>query len=278
MPSPFDMEQEDEFQEHSMGYVPSKKDLRDYKLNKKVCHAQILPEEFIVEHSSIKNQGAVGSCVAHSVSEVLEAISDRTYSTGWIYGYRPAGYYQGEGMMTSNALKTVHKVGSVYQSEFPINVEMPKAKELVTADLPRLKQLAAKDKIYSYARLYSIQDIKEAIYKTKTPVVVCIPCNGGIKLDDLYIAEIPDTIQLSGHAVVCYGWNRFGLLIQNSWGVTWGDNGCFILPYEYPISESWVMTKDPDITIKPSAFALREVLVTIGKLIVKFIKGLFNKN
>ena len=86
-----------------MGCIPSKKDIRDYKLNKKVCHAVNLPEKFEVEHSAIKNQGGVGSCVAHSVSEILEQLADNEikYSTAWIYGYRPAGYYQGTGMMTS---------------------------------------------------------------------------------------------------------------------------------------------------------------------------------
>ena len=45
--------QDEEF--HGFGCVPSKKDIRDYKLNKKVCHAANLPDEFVVEHSAIKN-------------------------------------------------------------------------------------------------------------------------------------------------------------------------------------------------------------------------------
>ena len=77
------------------GCVPSKKDLRDYRLNKKVCHSSNLPESFEVGHSKIKNQGAICSCVAHSISEVLEELNGLKtgYSTAWIYGYRPFGYY-----------------------------------------------------------------------------------------------------------------------------------------------------------------------------------------
>ena len=42
-------------EEFGYGCVPSKKDIRDYKLNRKVCHAVNLPESFEVEHSKIKD-------------------------------------------------------------------------------------------------------------------------------------------------------------------------------------------------------------------------------
>ena len=76
-----------------------------------------------------------------------------------------------------------------------------------------------------------------------------------------------------GHAVVCYGWNETGLLIQNSWGAGWGIKGCFIIPYEYGFTEAWVIAKDPEIIVKPTAFWLRELLVAIGK----FFERLFAK-
>ena len=262
---------------HGMGYVESKKDLRDYKLNKKVCTGISLPDEFQVQHSFIKNQGSVGSCVAHSVAEVLEILEDNNlkYSTAWIYGYRPVGYYQGMGMMTSEALKTVRNVGSLQYANLPGNIEVPQAKELVDEHLSEYKEKAKDDKIASYARLKSVQEIKEAIFTTGKPVVVCIKCDS-LKLDENYVAKIPSKFT-GGHATVCYGWNEKGLLIQNSWGSKWGDHGCFILPYNYPIKESWVITKDKNITVKPSAFELREFLVNIGRIVVKIIKGLFNR-
>ena len=266
----------DEDFEYGTGYIPSKKDIRDYRLNN-VYHAFPLPISFEVEHSKIKNQGAVGSCVAHSVSEVLESLEDnnKNYSTAWIYGYRPTGYWQGSGMMTSDALKTVNKVGSLEYQTLPGNYEMPKAKQIVKKNLSAYKQEAGKDKVVAYAKLRTIQEIKEAIYMTGKPVVICILCSD-LKLDENYIAYIPDGAT-GGHAVVCYGWNEIGLLIQNSWGESWGNKGCFILPYEHPFSEAWVLTKDPDIAIKPSAFAFREFIVNLVKVVITFIKGLFKK-
>jgi C1A family cysteine protease len=49
------------------------------------------------------------------------------------------------------------------------------------------------------------------------------------------IVPIPDEtcIHSSGHAVVCVGYNDdYELLImRNSWGTSWGDNGYFYIPY-----------------------------------------------
>lgn len=268
------------YEDFGEGYVPSKKDIRDYRINKKVCSAVNLPNYFEVPHSKIKNQGAVCSCVAHSVSEVLEALerNEIDYSTAWIYGYRPIGYYQGAGMMTRDAMRTVAQVGAIQHDILPQNIELPEAKTLVHSNLSTYKKLASTDKIASYASLHSVQEIKEVIYKTKQPVVICIVCGNPFRLDKNFIIQIPESFEINGgHAMVCYGWNELGLLIQNSWGEGFGDKGCCILPYEYPFSEAWVMTKDPDITVKPGAFALREFIVNICKIVVKIIKGLFNK-
>lgn len=257
-------------EQFAMGYIPSKKDLRDYKLNKKVCCATNLPETFEVQHSKIKNQGAVCSCVAHSVSEVLEELNGLKtgYSTAWIYGYRPFGYYQGQGMMTSDALKTTNKVGCIRTYDCPGNYEFPEAKEYIHKNLQVYKDLAKNDKVVSYAKLYDYNDIKEAIYKTGKPIVLCIRTDN-LTLDENYIAQIPSVFAKGGHAVVCYGWNEIGLLIQNSWGSKWGNNGCFILPYEYGFTEAWVLTKDSDVVIKPGGFVLRKIIMNIINAIIK---------
>ena len=94
----------------SYGCLEPKRDFRDYRVCKSVANMQ-LPEEFKLEPKTIKNQGSVSSCVAHSLSSYLE-LSDSNnivYSTGWIYGYRPVGYYQGEGMYMREAIKTLQQ-------------------------------------------------------------------------------------------------------------------------------------------------------------------------
>jgi C1A family cysteine protease len=35
-----------------------------------------------------------------------------------------------------------------------------------------------------------------------------------------------------------YGWNKQGFLCQNSFGKSWGNDGYFILPYDYIIGDA----------------------------------------
>jgi hypothetical protein len=259
------------------GYVESPKDLRDYTISKAAKAAE-LPTEFTLQDlPRVKDQGYVSSCVAHAVSSVLEAHDKTNYSTGWIYGYRPATYYQGEGMVTSQALKTINKVGYVKNDFFNHNVEVPKGKELVDKNIDKLKPEANKKKIKSYARLYGEQEIKTALFQTQAPVLIAILVgSNGLRLKD-GVAIVPQQFG-GGHQLMCYGWNDKGFLIQNSWGENWGDQGRFILPYDYPIRESWMITMDTDkpdnndIIVRPSGYLVRKIVMAIYKI----IKKLFN--
>lgn len=198
------------------GAILSPVDLRDYKISFDASYIEI-PESFDINHSKIKNQNPVGSCVAHAVSEVLEASNGVNYSTGWIYGYRPASYKsQGRGMAVSEALKTVNRLGAVENDAFDYNVEMPKAKLLVDENLDTLIELAKSKKVIYYARLNSKNEIKQAILSDNLPVVLVIPTDeGGLKIDKHSVAYLPKVTN-SYHAIVCYGWNETGFLIQNS--------------------------------------------------------------
>lgn len=52
---------------------------------------------------------------------------------------------------------------------------------------------------------------------------------------------------IGGHAVIICGYNDYSreLILRNSWGTYWGDNGYFYLPYEYLkyCGDLWIMTK-----------------------------------
>ena len=137
------------------GCLQSPVDLRDYRVHIAKASKVELPEVFKLTNSTIKDQGDVNSCVAHALSSVLENHEIKNFSTGWIYGYRPDDYYQGEGMYPREALKTMQKMGSVKQEDFPINIEMPLAKLKVNEKIDLLEIEAEDYKITSYARLYN---------------------------------------------------------------------------------------------------------------------------
>lgn len=224
------------------GAIKSKIDIRDYTIDKKTG----LPEEFeLTNIPDVKNQHDVGACVAFVASELAEYFemkqcndNDRL-SAGYIYGTRYK--YKGEGMYLRDALKTLKNVGTCKQSKFVYNREVPDIIEKV-----KNSKITFSDtqhcRITAYYRCNEIEDIKTAIYTTG-PVMLAVDW-----YEDNYCLQsnpyviYPGTKNQGGHAIFVYGWNKDGLLFQNSWGRSWGNKGRAILSYDYPIKEAWGVT------------------------------------
>lgn len=255
------------------GSLSSPLDLRDFKVS--LSNNIELPTSFTLSNTTIKDQGYVNSCVAHALSSLLEQKYKNIYSTGWIYGYRPEGYYQGDGMYPREALNTLLKKGAVKNDIFNVNVEMEEAKIKVNNKLDLLEAEAEDTKIKAYARLNSINEIKSWLYTKQTPVPVSIATDNLIINKD-NIIEIPKTYPNSGHMMLIIGYNELGFIVQNSWGKDWGNNGTAILPYEYQIKEAWAVTTSDYITTedikKPNLSIIRNLIMIIIKLLKKLIK------
>ena len=259
--------------ERKMGCLLSPRDLRDYRISK--TRKEQLPTSFYVnanKSTRIKDQGNVGSCVAHALSSMLEKYNE-AFSTGWIYGYRPEDYYQGIGMYPREALKTLQKLGAVKEKDFSHNVEMYEAKKIVDKNLNTLIKYAKEYKIQSYARLYTINEIKSFMYNNEIGVPVSILVDK-IELDGDKI-KVPNPEDCTeGHMMLIIGWDIDGLIVQNSWGSKWGNHGLAILPYEYPIQEAWGVTLGDcdNIIKKPKFYIIRKIIQYIIELF-KIIRG-----
>lgn len=264
-----------------LGCIPSPKDVRDYRIQ--VATAQQFPEEFELKTVTVKNQGQVGSCVAHSLSEVVEYFnkiqhsSTAKMSTGYIYGNRRDSVWENEGMITRDALKSLTKYGDVTYQEFPYNVEVPEAIELFESNSESLFNKGTPHRISSYFRVRTEDEIKSALTKYG-PVVFSIQWYNDIKVVDGKITTTFDSNKKSGyHCMIIYGWNKDGWLIQNSWGTGWGTKGRAILPYSFPLQEAWgvidnILETTDDI-VKPYS---NPVLKVIAK-VINFFYNLFNK-
>lgn len=254
-------------------------DARDYKI---ACISSIeFPTEFSLDNVTVKDQGSTGSCVAHACSSIVEYHNKKQeenntmFSTEFIYGYRPTGYYVGEGMHIRDALKTLRKCGDVPLSDLVGNHEYDTAMKNVNENLDALKEKAYPHRISSYMRLNGTEDIKTALMKYGY-VLVSMPWHVGAKLKDgVYFHSVDD---IRGyHAVVVYGWNEKGWLVQNSWGDDWGQDGRFIVPFDFEWREAWSVTDNivnNEEVIKPTE---DNVFVKLFYRIMNFFGNLFKK-
>ena len=244
------------------------KDFRDYKL--KSVRAMDFPSSYRIDKNlKIKDQGWVNSCVAHSLSSFEECVYNKEFSTDFIYGYRPATYFQGEGMNMRDALHTLITRGDCLNDMLPGNTEVPKVYDKVKANSTTYILQAFPYKVKSYARIFTKNQIKEVLLRD-IPVPVSIPVRSDLQvIGDMieYNKEEPIT---GYHAILIIGYTPLGYIVQNSWGNDWGENGTAILPYEYPLDSAWAINVDDEVAIKEPL----RWLAVIGN----FIYNLFKRN
>lgn len=249
-------------------------DKRDYKAYVCSTKPDIFPEKYEISIPTVKDQGIVNSCVAHSLASFLEETykdSNTQFSTGFIYGYRPIGYSQDEGMYPREAIKTLLKVGDVPKDKFNHNKEMPEIKKLVEDNFDSLKLLADIYKIHSYARIYTNNEIKKLLYNDIT-VPISIPIYNNMQYDkDTFIVQGPCGKCDGYHMILLVGWNEKGFILQNSWGKDWGNNGRAILPYGYPIDSAWAISTEEN-----SVYTYTTLWQKVYTLLIKVINRLKN--
>ena len=260
------------------GALKPKTDVRDYKI--KAMAAQF-PETYTCENlPPIKNQGAVGSCVAHATSSILEAFNKVEtgefvpLSTDFIYGMQGVAFGRLEGgMYLRDACKIVKDYGDPSEHTLRGNTEQPKCTENLKEKLnDAIYEEAKIFRVKSYAKCKTEDEIKHALM-TYGPLLGSIKWYNKYTLKDKIIT-FDKTSQYGGHAIMIYGCNEKGWLCQNSWGRNWNGNGKFIYPFTESFKEVWsfVDASNDDVYIPPK----NSFLDMIYK-IFNFIVNLFRR-
>lgn len=234
--------------------IPSPEDQRDFLISRLIAKVNVFPDEFeIVYNYDILNQGNVSSCVPHSIEGYCRSITEekqsgiyQLFSPGFRYGLRDSDDYKGAGMYPREALDSALKFGSVPYNVFPYNEEYDLVKARIEKDKDNLLTIAEEFKISAYCRLYTVDEIKNALIQLGM-VTICIPIyesfydtgsDGLVKNPDINNEEL-----YGYHEVTIYGWrkdNKWGCL--NSWSDGWGDKGKFYINFDFPITEAWSIT------------------------------------
>lgn len=226
----------------SLGALFSKPDVRDYTASAKQSE---FPDEFELKLPKVKNQGNVGSCVAHALSTVVEYFNREEsgkytqMSTGYIYGNRRFTLNKGSGLITRDAIKTVAKYGDVPHSLFPINVEVPEAIAKFEENVDSIESDGYFFKFHEYFKLKSEEAVKTSLMENG-PAIVAMKWFDDIKIvNGVMQTKCVAKLNTGGHCMVIYGWNDIGWKVRNSWGRAWGDKGNVIIPYDVRLKEIW---------------------------------------
>lgn len=271
--------------ELSLGALFSKPDVRDYTASTKQSE---FPDEFELKMPKVKNQGAVGSCVAHALSTVVEYFNQKEsgkytqMSTGYIYGNRRMTLHKGSGMYTKDAVKTVAKYGDVPNKLFPINVETPEAIEKFEAKVEEIESEGYFFKFHEYFKLKDKTAIKTSLMENG-PAIMSMKWFDDIKVvNGVMQTEGVTSKNTGGHCMVIYGWDENGWKVRNSWGRNWGNKGNVIIPYDVPMKEIWgirdAAAESSLIVKKPFKTKFGAEFAKILNRIVLFCYDLFNKN
>lgn len=92
-------------------------------------------------------------------------------------------------------------------------------------------------KCNAYSRLGSIEQMKYSIVSLG-PIMACLPCYSNLT----NFWENDGTLE-GGHAVTLIGYDSNGFKLKNSWGVSYGEYGYSLLPYNAVsiIYECWCL-------------------------------------
>jgi len=238
-------------------YYPDKKDDRDFifKTTKKRLPPKVTLEKFVRE---IENQEKTNSCTANAACSSLElkALSlgiNVNLSRLFVYFNERIDYPKlkgkDSGAYLRDAFKSINKYGvpseSVWEFNYNlINVQPPKS----------VYEKAKQNKVIKYERIKNIQGIKESLYNGNSVIFGMaigeqfINLNKNINQQNYKKINNTDNKLIGYHAMNIIGYDdiKMNVIVENSWGKKWGDNGLCLIPYSVLESDGqdfWVCTE-----------------------------------
>ena len=205
--------------------------------------------------SPIEDQGKLGSCTANAGVGLLEYYERRAYGRyldgSRLFLYKVTRALLGKKGDTGAHLRTTMKAIALFgvppEKYWPYNIS-----EFDNEPSSFCYAFAGNYKAIQYYRLDPVgSSTKESLDRIKTNLSAGLPSMFGFsvfssipKVGD-HTGDIPfpgsnDSL-IGGHAIVAVGYDdkkkigksKGALMIRNSWGTDWGENGYGWLPYDY---------------------------------------------
>lgn len=267
-------------QENNFGLVSSKIDIRDYKLNDKVIDT-ILPDTFILSVVNVKDQDGKPTCVPHVMSEVIEYYNNKQhneytrFSTDYIYGMRDEKLYKGPGVSLRDGFRILLNYGDVPYDYMPGNHNIETCIENIQKSKDDLEKIAYPNRISSYYKIKSVEELKYSLYN-HGPVVASMHIHKNYKLkNNVYTANNSEI--KSSHAILIIGWDEENWIVQNSWGIYWGNLGLFKIPINDSFKEHFIEVYGVTDTILEGPIKKPNKIITTISPIVNHILNLLRQ-
>lgn len=243
------------------GVTPSRPDSRDFHVSAFLPAKLDRPESCSLDvPTPVYDQGVTSMCVDFSLAllkEIQEYYERGIYTKmghGFLYGNR-LGDYTGEGLIPRDAVAALQKFGLPKASDFDVMGTYTDCNTAYRERKDALDGLAIPQRVRSYARANTFDDVMGSLFTLKSPVALTIAVTDSFmwRTSNLVQDEDPSHFKegseyLRGyHEMVIRGAFANGgnplYLVQNSWGTGWGDNGTCMVPANWPgIVEMWTIT------------------------------------
>ncbi len=232
------------------GSKKDKRDIRDYRISGIGAPVE-LPESYrLNDPFPIKDQNGFGSCTGQATAGHKQLQEGVEISARFAYAMTKK--YEGNkewGAYTRNQFVVLKETGSVPEGAWP-------EKHDITEDLymsweiipPYIVEDAALHKSSKYWRVEpNFESIKQAIYQYKQAVVISVPWYESYRRPkDGYLLLDKALGWKYGHAILVVGWQKWNLVVKNSWGEQWGLNGMCYFHFSLPIWDAWTSLDMPE--------------------------------
>lgn len=227
------------------GWIPDLPDKRDWVYGAVVRKPAKLPPRVDLRAtcSLVEDQGELGSCTAQALAGALEFLERKNRKT-WEDRSRLFIYYnsrvvigtarEDSGAMLRDGIKTLVKQGACGEDLWPYAIGRFRSRPPAKCYRDGLEH-----QVTGYFRIAGVDGMRRCLAEG-FPFVFGFMVYESFETEKVArtgVAPMPGKREtaLGGHAVMAVGYDdrarRF--LVRNSWGVKWGLDGCFTMPYAY---------------------------------------------
>ena len=229
------------------GWIPDLPDQRDHLYASPYAANIVLPSSVDLRSvcPTVYDQGQLGSCTANAIAAALEFDQMKQHLTPVFVPSRLFIYYNeramegttgtDSGAQIRDGIKSVGSQGTCTESEWPYDIT-----KFAMQPPANCYQDAPQNRALAYQRLVNNLNQMRACLASGFPFVFGMTVyesfeSAAVAQSGQVPMPAPNEQSIGGHAVLAVGYDdsQQTFLVRNSWGVSWGMQGYFALPYAY---------------------------------------------